>query len=119
MTERVSQSSFAGLTAIGIGLIGLIVLLNVAKAKSTDFSGLATVGGTVDAPKPFKAAKVYFRNSDKRMLYMVYTNGGKYQAMHLVPGNYELSVESKGLESEVRKLELKAGEKSTANVTLY
>ena len=122
MTERVSQSSFAGLTAIGIGLIGLIgliVLLNVAKAKSTDFSGLAMVGGTVDAPKPFKAAKVYFRNSDKRMLYMVYTNGGKYQAMHLVPGNYELSVEAKGLESEVRKLELKAGEKSTANVTLY
>src|SRR3954468_17508157 len=45
--------------------------------------GTATVSGTVDSSKPFKAAQVYFRNPARRMLYMVYTVGGHYQAMHL------------------------------------
>ena len=53
------------------------------------------------------------------MLYMVYTNGGRYQAMQLLPGNYELSVQAKGLVSDVQKLVLSADQKATANVTLH
>jgi virginiamycin B lyase len=62
---------------------------------------------------------VYLRNPDKRMLYMVYTNAGKFQAMNLLPGNYEVSAEVKGLESDVQKIELKAGGKETVSLSLH
>ena len=57
-----------------------------------------------DSSKPFKAAQVYIRNVDKRILYMVFTNAGQFRAVSLFPGNYEISVASKGFESEVQKL---------------
>lgn len=74
-----------------------------------ELNGLASVSGTVTSSSPFKAAKVYFRNADKRIQYMVYTAGGKYRAQHLMPGNYEMRVEAQGLESGVTKLKLGAG----------
>ncbi len=122
MNRNVRHLSIQGLGGIGIVLFGVVALLNVAKAqprKSSDIAGLATASGTVDAAKPFKAAKVFFRNTDKRILYMVYTDRGKYQIMHLMPGNYEFSVQSKGEESNVQKLEVTAGVKLTANATMH
>ena len=89
-----------------------------APAVKSDLAGLATVSGTVTAPVPFKAAKVYFRNNDKRMQYMVYTAGGKYQAMHLLPGNYEMRVETPGLDSAVTKVTLNSGANPPVNATL-
>jgi streptogramin lyase len=106
----------------GVALFSMLALFSLAQAKpkkASDVAGLASASGTVDAPKPFQAAKVYFRNTDKRILYMVYSNGGKYQAMHLLPGNYEFSVQAKGEESDVQKMEVKAGEKVTANATMH
>ena len=52
--------------------------------------------GTVDAPRPFKAAQVYLRNIDTRILYMVYTNAGRFKAVALLPGNYEMNVQAEG-----------------------
>ncbi len=95
----------------------------VAQAQSgnaggPELSGLASVSGTVTSSSPFKAAKVYFRNADKRMQYMVYTAGGKYQAMHLLPGQYEMRVEALGLESAVTRVTLSAGSNPAQNATL-
>lgn len=121
MRNKVWCFSIRSLLAVAIALSGFFVLRNSAAAqasKGADFSGLATVSGMVESAKPFQAAKVYIRNAEKRMLYMVYTNGGRYQAMHLFPGNYELNVQAKGLESDVQKLVLKAGQNATANVSL-
>ena len=87
-------------------------------AAPSELSGLASVSGTVTAANPFKAAKVYFRNTDKRMQYMVYTAGGKYRAMYLMPGNYEMRVEARGLESPVTKVVLNAGANPPQNTTL-
>ena len=67
------------------------------------------MSGTVDSTTPFKAAQVFIRNVDKRILYMVYTSAGQFRAVALFPGNYEVSVSTKGLESDVQKLALKAG----------
>ena len=86
--------------------------------SSSELSGLASVTGTVTAASPFSAAKVYFRNTDKRMQYMVYTGGGKYRAMYLMPGNYEMRVEARGLESPVTKIVLSAGTNPPQNATL-
>lgn len=90
-----------------------------ANVKPVAFSELATVSGTVQGAKPFNAARVFFRNTDKRILYMVYTNNGKFQAMHLTPGNYEFSVQARGQESDVQKLEVKSSEKLTANAVMH
>src|SRR5262245_35123391 len=45
--------------------------------------GMATVSGSVTAPSAFNAARVYLRNADKHMTYMVYTQAGKFRATPL------------------------------------
>src|SRR5438128_1317142 len=92
------------LAATLIVIIGTLLPIGSVSAQSapasrSELAGLASVSGTVTSPSPFQAAKVYFRNTDKRVQYMVYTAGGKYQAMHLMPGKYEMRVEARGLDS--------------------
>src|SRR5262245_20313757 len=106
-------------TAIVVGAYGYGVLDRAAAAEAkpgkpaetaTALSGLASLSGTVESTKPFKAAQVYIRNVDKRILYMVYTNAGAFRAVALLPGNYEINVQAKGLVSDVQKLIVKAGD---------
>jgi virginiamycin B lyase len=112
---------------IGTGLAGLAITLYLAPSglkaprtvEAASIPSTATLSGTVDSPKPFKAAQVYIRNADKRMLYMVYTVGGHYRAMDLFPGDYEVSVKAKDLDSGTTKLTLKAGQNATANFSLH
>jgi virginiamycin B lyase len=87
-------------------------------AAQAGVSGTAGLSGTVDSTTPFKAAQVFIRNVDKRILYMVYTNAGQFRAVALFPGNYEVSVSTKGLESDVQKLALKAGENPKLKLSL-
>lgn len=109
-----------------VGLIGFALAfycadgfrpLETVKAKS--LSGLGALTGKVDAPKPFKAAQVYAENMDKNILYMVYTYGGRYRAVDLIPGNYELSAKTNGLASDVQKFEVKAGSSLTMNLRMH
>src|SRR4030095_17079494 len=80
--------------------------------------GTASLSGTVESTAPFKAAQVYIRNLDKRILYQVYTNAGQFRAVSLFPGNYEVSVRTKSLQSDVQKLVLKAGENPKMKLSL-
>ena len=88
------------------------------QANKSELSGLASISGTVTSGNPFTAAKVYFRNVEKRMQYMVYTSDGKYQAQYLLPGKYEMRVEARGLDSEVTQLVLTPGNNAPVNVSL-
>jgi len=87
-------------------------------AGAAGLTGMATMTGAVTAGKPFKAAQVYIRNTDKRILYMVYTNAGQFRARALFPGNYEVSVTAKGLKSDIQKLAIKAGDAPTLKFAL-
>ena len=49
----------------------------------------ATLAGEVRAAKPFQAAEVYIRNIDKHVLYMVYSESGRYEATRPLSGNHE------------------------------
>ena len=89
-----------------------------APGGKSELSGLASVSGSVTSSSPFKAARVYFRNVDKRMQYMVYTAGGKYQALHLLPGQYEMRVEAQGLDSAATRVVLMPGRNAPQNATL-
>jgi mono/diheme cytochrome c family protein len=114
---------------VGIAVLGVIAAYGgfagdggavSAQGKPTALSqqAMGSVSGTVVASKPFKAAQVYLRNVDKRIQYMVYTNAGAFRAVALFPGNYELTVRARGLESETQKLVVKTGEQPGLKVTL-
>src|SRR6266566_7575663 len=87
-----------------------------ATAQTATVPGAASLSGTVESSAPYNAAQVFIRNTDKRMLYMVYTNAKRFRAVALFPGNYEISAATKDLKSDVQKLAIKAGE--TPKVTL-
>src|SRR6187200_1308382 len=81
--------------------------------------GSGTLTGTVQASAPFKAAQVLIRNVDKRVLFMVYTNGGKFRSVALFPGNYEVSARAGTLQSDAQKLVVKAGDNAPVILSLH
>src|SRR6202790_1270408 len=120
-----------------VGLLGTVSLLLFFSAVNTAFSGqnkamksaaidatdtlagTGTLSGTVKAPKDFKAAKVYAKNMEKNVVYMVFTEDGKYQAVDLFPGNYEVSVTKNGFSGgDVQRVTVAAGGNATADFSL-
>ena len=85
---------------------------------ATAVPGTATLSGTVTSAQPFKAAQVYVRNVDKSITYMVFTNAGQFRSTALLPGNYEVTVRTKGLQSDVQNLALKAGDNQSVKLSL-
>jgi streptogramin lyase/mono/diheme cytochrome c family protein len=118
MKRRIHLSTLVRLAGLWLGLALICGSGEVTTIKAASIAGTATVSGTVTSPKPFKAARVYIRNHEKRMVYMVYTSGGHYRAVDLFPGNYEISVETKGLESDTRNLALEAGQNANVDLVL-
>ncbi|MBI2823014.1 MAG: hypothetical protein HYX74_12395 [Acidobacteria bacterium] len=104
--------SRTGLLLIVICLIVLLAILGSHSLITYALEGIpgsGSVSGMVTAPKPFKAAQVYLRTLDKKMLYVVFIVGGRYQAINLMPGTYEVWVEKRGFKSDVQKAQIKAG----------
>src|SRR5947208_16324101 len=89
----------------------------VTTVQAPALRGMASMSGTVTSSKPFKAAQVYIRNVDMRIMYMVFTNAGQFRAVSLFPGNYEVSVTAKGFKSDVQKVTVKAGDSPKINLT--
>jgi len=87
-------------------------------AEAAALPGFGSLSGTVASTAPFKAAQVFIRNVDKRMLYTVYTNAGQFRATALFPGNYEVSASAKALQSDVQKLVVKAGDNPKLTLSL-
>ena len=91
-------------------ILGLLFALGCAMpeegAPSTltnQVPGTGMLTGEVTAPGAFQAAKVYAKNVDKNIIYMVYTGGGRYQTVAMLPGSYEAWVEKTGFESDSGK----------------
>jgi virginiamycin B lyase len=80
--------------------------------------GTGAVSGTVTAAKPFTAAQVYLRNAEKGVTFMVYTSGGKYQAVNLYPGDYEVTVARRGFAADPQKITVAAGASVKADFAL-
>jgi streptogramin lyase/cytochrome c5 len=91
---------------------------SLTSVEAATLPGMASLSGTVESSKPFKAAQVYIKNVDKRIMYMVYTSAGQFRAVQLFPGNYEVSVTLKGFKSDVQKLAVKAGDAPKLKLTL-
>ena len=115
-------SGLSGVKRVTILLaaIGLMAGYGVARVNGQggSIAGTGTVSGTVTAAKPFKAAHVYLYNLDKHVMYMVYTNAGAFRAVALFPGNYEVTVRGRGLESPPQKIVVKAGDNPALKVAM-
>jgi streptogramin lyase len=109
--------------ALAIGYAAFSARGEAAAPQSTAGRGaaaasMARLSGSVTAPAAFKAAQVYIRNVDKNIMYMVFTSAGQFRAVSLFPGNYEIRVTAKGLQSAVQKVALKAGDNPRVSVAL-
>ena len=94
---------------------------HATRARAADVNGLpgtATLSGMVQAPKPFKAAQVHLMNVDKNVLFMVYTSGGRYRAVNLFPGRYEVTVRKPGFMAERQIIVLEADRAEMLNFSL-
>src|SRR5499427_4605222 len=118
-SAKITRSSVLILELIGSVVIACAMFTGGSSAAQAGLSGTASLSGTVDSTTPFKAAQVFIRNVDKRILYMVYTNAGQFRAVALFPGNYEVTVSTKGLESDVQKLALKGGDNPKLKLSLH
>src|ERR1700730_16874487 len=126
MNRKLSLLSILGL--LGVALVWIAVQPSLRGQMKADksaiagtnmISGMGSLSGTVKAPKEFKAAKVYARNVDKNVIYMVYTEGGIYQMVDLFPGNYEVSVMKSGFDGgEAQKVTVTPGGNATADLSM-
>lgn len=100
-----------------LALVGCLPVL-AGVSLQAEVPGTATLSGTVTASQPFMAAQVYLRNVDRDVVYMVYTQEGRYRAVALFPGSYEVSASTKHLESDAHTLVVAAGDVAEVNLTL-
>lgn len=89
------------------GVAGLSTSANAAKG----IRGTATLSGTVRADAPLNAVQVYAKNHDRSMLYMVYSNDGRFKTVNLMPGGYEIWAEKGSLKSEHKMMRIDAGDR--------
>jgi len=83
----------------------------IAPAKPVDdvIMNTGTLTGSVTAPVPFQAAQIYAMNSDSNILYMVYTQDGRFEAVNMIPGNYDVSVRKFGLAAPTQSVNIQPG----------
>ena len=110
-----------------VQLLITLIWLSTGLFTNSIYSADATLGkvpetgvmfGSVQGPNNFIAAKVYAKNLDKNMLYMVYTNKGEYRMPNLMVGAYEIWSEHKELRSEHSWLRIESNSKVDADFTL-
>ena len=74
-------------------ILGLLCLLGCGDSGMLDtlqnqVPGTGMLSGQVTAPKAFQPARVYAKNLDKDILYLVFTGGGLYRTVAMLPGSY-------------------------------
>ncbi len=80
--------------------------------------GTGELSGKVTAPAAFTAAKVFAHLKDKNVTYIVFTEGGKYSAVNMIPGTYEVWVDERGFSSEKKTVTVAAEKKAQADIAL-
>ena len=97
-----------------------ILLLSAALAApaAAKIAGTGTLEGTVTAPKAFSAAKVFARKAGAEVTYVVFTEGGKFTAVNLMPSSYEIWAEHQGLTSDRTTVTVAADKTASAPIAM-
>lgn len=109
---------------------GLLFWVASGNAQSKD-AATAEISGTVTANRDYAlseasgnhipalvAVRVRARDAERHITYTVFTQKGHYQIYNLPPGSYQMSALQDGFDSNGPTVEVKAGEKKTADVAL-
>ncbi len=78
----------------------------------------ATLSGAVTSSVPVEAAEVRAFNTNKRIMYMVFTHEGRFRAAGLLPGRYEITVEKDGFVRAAKTMEIAFGQDVEVDFTL-
>lgn len=100
-------------------LMGILLLsAALAMPSAAQITGTGTLNGTVTAPKALSAAKVFARKAGPNITYVVFTEGGKYSAVNVMPGNYEVWAEHQGLTSDRTTVTISADQTTRVSITM-
>ncbi|MDH3275992.1 MAG: hypothetical protein OEM99_15795, partial [Gammaproteobacteria bacterium] len=77
---------------IGRSCTALILLILSVSANSDQLPGYGQLSGTVSGSMPGVLPTVYAYNTDKDVGYMVFVVNGKYRAVNLIPGAYDVTI---------------------------
>ena len=80
--------------------------------------GTGTLEGAVTAPKAFSAAKVFASKVGSNITYVVFTKGGKYSAVNVMPGSYDVWAEHQGLNSIPTTVTISANQTTQAAISM-
>ena len=91
-------------------------------ARADLLPGMAELSGTVAAPKDkppkdYSIVRVYAYNAAKKVGYAVFAVDGKYRAVNLFPGSYEITVRTNGLAMDPVKVDVAAGAHAKADLS--
>ena len=103
------------------GLIGALLsvfLLAESAAGAELISGMGALSGKVTAPTNPGTAKVYAWNSARQIGFSVWVADGRYRAVNLFPGTYEVTVSKSGLSTETAKVVVTAGDTATVDFAM-
>ena len=114
---RISNSCFTA----WVGALSLLVL--VLPVNADQFPGHGQLSGTVTGSQPGVLPVVYAYNSDRNVGYKVYVVNGKYRAVNLMPGPYDVTIrpaidQLEGFTPETVSLDVAADAHVTADFAL-
>jgi streptogramin lyase len=111
-------------------VVAIVALASSGHAESANSAG-GTISGTVTADRDYAlseasgkhipalhAVRVRARDAERHITYTVFTNKAHYQIFNLPPGTYQMSALQDGFDSSAPTVELKTGDKKTADVAL-
>ena len=83
-----SLKSFFGILFGALGFLGLAL-----PVSADQLPGYGQLSGTVTGSEPGVLPTVYAYNTDMDVGYMVFVVDGRYHAVNLIPGNYDVTIQ--------------------------
>ena len=99
-------------------LLAALLVVLAAAADAAPIAGTASLSGAVQAPRAVPGAQVHLLNVDMKVLFMVWSSGGRYRAVNLFPGRYEVTVRTAGWTVDKQTIALEPGEAKTLDLAL-
>jgi streptogramin lyase len=101
----------------------LTLLVLSALAHAAQLPGYGQLSGTVTGSEPGVLPVVYAYNTDKDVAFTVFVVNGKYRAVNLIPGAYDVTIrpavdQLEGFTPETRQLNVAADQKLTADFAI-
>ena len=101
----------------------IFALACVSEVHAATMSGYAELSGKVSGSAAGSLPVVYAYNTEKNVAYVVFVVSGKYRAVNLIPGPYEITLRPAvdqliGFEKQTVKLNVEANARLSTNFTL-